>query len=34
MAYGPDKEFMPLHDEPDYSLIPNSDVAIQLDPGC
>ena len=34
MAYGPNRQFMPLHDDPDYSLIPNSEIAIQLDPGC
>ncbi|MBD3196121.1 MAG: hypothetical protein GF317_13770 [Candidatus Lokiarchaeota archaeon] len=34
MAYGPHKEFMPLHDNPDFSLIPNSEIAIQIDPGC
>lgn len=34
MAYGPNKEFMPLHENPNYSLIPKSEIAIQLDPGC
>jgi hypothetical protein len=34
MAYGPNREFMPLHENPDYSLIPESDINIQLDPGC
>jgi len=34
MAYGPNRQFMPLHDDTDYCLIPNSEIDIQLDPGC
>ncbi|MBD3214610.1 MAG: hypothetical protein GF311_18510 [Candidatus Lokiarchaeota archaeon] len=34
MAYGPNREFMPLHENPDFSLIPESEINIQLDPGC
>jgi len=34
MAYGPNRQFMPLHEDPNYALIPNSEIDIQLDPGC
>ncbi|MEJ2280156.1 MAG: hypothetical protein P8Y70_20770 [Candidatus Lokiarchaeota archaeon] len=32
--YGPNREFMPLWDNIDYSIIPESHIDLQMDPGC
>ena len=34
MPYGPSREFMPLWDNIDFSLIPDSEIDLQMDPGC
>jgi hypothetical protein len=34
MPYGPKREFMPLWDDIDYNIIPNSNIDLQMDPGC
>ncbi|MBN1214958.1 MAG: hypothetical protein JXA99_05885 [Candidatus Lokiarchaeota archaeon] len=34
MPYGPDRTFMPILEDPDFILYPNSIINLQLDPGC
>ncbi len=34
MPYGPGRKFIPLRDNPDFILYPNSIIDLQLDPGC
>lgn len=34
LPYGPNREFMPIYDNPEYNVIPNSEIDIQPDAGC
>lgn len=34
MPYGPERKFMPILDNPNFILYPDSVIDLQLDPGC